>query len=338
MGMGTQALGEVAIAGGGAALLTWAWIAIARRAGMQDDPGHRRLHAQRTPRGGGFALMLAWFAAVLANSTGRLPGVEDGIPRLLLGAGLFTAIGLWDDLAPMHPAFKFLLQVLVAALLFVPASNGLDAPVALLLGLGLVYFVNIWNFMDGSNGMIAIQSLLVALALALWPGQEAALRGLACLLAVACAGFLPFNFPRARVFLGDAGSFGLGAALFLLLLASCRAGAMQPWQALLLCTPMLLDSAFTLARRVLAGRRFWRAHREHLYQYAVRKGHSHARVALVYAGFTALAWLLALAGQGNQSAKVAVALLGLPWLAGIALCLGLRRRWLARPLRTGSHG
>jgi UDP-N-acetylmuramyl pentapeptide phosphotransferase/UDP-N-acetylglucosamine-1-phosphate transferase len=123
-----------------------------------------------------------------------------------------------------------------------------------------------------------------------------------------------------------------------MLLASCRSGAMQPWQALLLCTPMLLDSAFTLARRVLRGRRFWRAHREHLYQYAVRKGHSHARVALAYAGATALAWLLALAGQGNHSSIVAVALPALAWLGGAALYFALRQRWLGKPLRTGSQG
>ena len=338
MGFGAQALTGLALAGGGAALLTWAWIAIAHRIGMHDDPGHRRLHDQRTARGGGVALMLAWLGAVWLAFDGDLTGGDGAIARLLLGASLYTACGLWDDVASLRPALKFALQVLVAAVVFLPAGGELDAPVALLLGFGLVYFVNIWNFMDGSNGMIGSQSLLVALALALWPGQDAAMRVAALLLAVACAGFLPFNFPRARVFLGDAGSLGLGAALYLMLLASCRSGAMQPWQALLLCTPMLLDSAFTLARRVLRGRRFWRAHREHLYQYAVRKGHSHARVALAYAGATALAWLLALAGQGNHSSIVAVALPALAWLGGAALYFALRQRWLGKPLRTGSQG
>jgi len=169
----------------------------------------------------------------------------------------------------------------------------------------------------------------------LWPGQAPWLRAGGLALAAACAGFLPFNFPRARVFLGDAGSLALGAALFVLLLVSWRRGVMAWWQVLLLCTPMLLDPTLTLARRVWRRRRFWRAHREHLFQYAVRVGYTHAEVAIVYVVATAIGWLLALAPMGEHADAVGIGLLVLAWGAAGFVYVGLRRRWLGRNMHGG---
>jgi len=321
-----------------AAIATWAWIALARRWQVQDEPGHRRLHATPTPRGGGVAVALAWwiatgFALAMSPATTMSP-----LPWLLLVTGGFFACGLLDDLLGLSVVTKLALQVVLAVAVFtqmLPAPVRENLPLLVFLWLALLYFVNAWNFMDGSNGMIAVQSLLIALALGTWPGQDPGLQVAALALAGACLGFLPFNLPRARVFLGDSGSFLLGSAVFALLLASCWAAVLHPVQALLLASVMLLDSALTLARRILSGRRFWRAHREHLFQYAVRKGHSHARVALAYGLLTVLAWLLARCLTGQRSFNVIIAVPTLVWGGGAVAYVLLRRRWLRRtkPMR-----
>jgi UDP-N-acetylmuramyl pentapeptide phosphotransferase/UDP-N-acetylglucosamine-1-phosphate transferase len=331
----------VAAAALGAALLTAAWtrLLVRLQAGA-DEPKQRGLHAVRTPRAGGFPLLLAWALALLFAFGFAGEAMVGPLAWLLAIPGLFMLLGLVDDFLPLPAALKLLLQLAFAALALHHAWPGvpeLGLPAALLAGLALVAFVNFWNFMDGSNGMIGWQSLLIALAVALWPGQAWWLSAAGLGLAAACAGFLPFNFPRARVFLGDAGSLGLGAALFLMLLLSWRHGVMAWWQALLLCTPMLLDTSLTLARRILRGRRFWQGHREHLFQYAVRVGHSHATVAFAYAAATALAWLGALALAGNQSPAAGVWLLALAWGAGTVAYVALRRRWLGRNMRRGGH-
>jgi len=316
-----------------AALATMAWIALANRWRVQDEPGFRRMHSQPTPRGGGAGLALGWWVGIFLACAWAAPDVVSPLPWLLLVTGGYLACGLVDDFSTLSALGKFALQVALAVAVFTPLLpadlRGNFLALAALL-LGLLYFVNAWNFMDGSNGMIAIQTLLIALAVGTWPGQDAglALAGLA--LAGACLGFLPLNFPTARVFLGDAGSLMLGSAVYLLLLASCAVGTMNLAQALLLASVVLLDTGLTLARRILRGKPFWRAHREHLYQYAIRRGHSHPKVALFYGGGTVLAWFLAHSIQGVRSTIVIIAAPTLAWVCALALYMSLRRRWLER--------
>ena len=337
----TPAAAGAAVATLVSAAATWTWIALARRWRVQDEPGRRRLHAQPTPRGGGVAIGIGWWLATALACSWSPAGIVSPLPWLMLVTSAFLALGLLDDFAGLSPRTKLALQILLAACVFtplLPAEIRGHLPAVAGLCLALLYFVNVWNFMDGSNGMIACQSLLIALALATWPGQEAGLRVAALALAGACLGFLPFNFPRARVFLGDAGSFLLGSALFLLLLASCGAGVLHPVQALLLASVVLLDTGLTLARRILRGKPFWRAHREHLYQYAVRLGHSHARVALAYSGCTLAAWLLA---RGLDDFRSSIIIYAVPALAlgfGAAAHLMLRRHWLGSRRIMGGQG
>jgi UDP-N-acetylmuramyl pentapeptide phosphotransferase/UDP-N-acetylglucosamine-1-phosphate transferase len=311
------------------ALLTCAWIALARARQLHDLPGQRRLHLTPTPRGGGIAIAIVFAAAAwLVGSRANAPGVSS----LAVGVGLFSVFGLLDDLLPIPALVKFILQLLAALVLVGGISRGWATDWLLLAGSVLLcaYTVNIWNFMDGSNGLIATQALLVSLALAFWPGQSAAFSLAALALAGACLGFLPFNFPSARVFLGDIGSHAIGAAMFGLLLLSWHAGVVDFAQVLMMSTVVLLDTGFTLARRMLTGRRIWRAHRDHLYQYAVRKGHSHARVCLYYAVWTGFAILLALISDRFHSSFVTSCLLIFSWLFGTLVYFGLRRRWLDR--------
>jgi UDP-N-acetylmuramyl pentapeptide phosphotransferase/UDP-N-acetylglucosamine-1-phosphate transferase len=318
------------------ALATLAWIALAKRWQVQDAPGQRRLHAQPTPRGGGVGIGIGWSLATLL-ACAWLAAPTAPVFFLWPVCGAFMACGLLDDFVSLPATGKLALQVLVAVAVLTPFLPREVSGNWIALGavwLGLLYFVNAWNFMDGSNGMIAIQSLVLALAVGTWPGQEPGLALASLALAGACLGFLPLNFPRAKVFLGDAGSLLLGSALYLLLLASCREGVMSPVQALLLATVVLADTALTLSRRILKGKAFWRAHREHLFQYAVRRGHSHARVALAYGAASVLAWLLALSLRGPHSTIVTAAVPLLAWGIAIAIYLSLRRRWLMRNRKT----
>ncbi|MFA6986886.1 MAG: lipopolysaccharide biosynthesis protein, partial [Arenimonas sp.] len=304
------------LAAAGCGLLTLAWIRFARLKQIQDHPGQRRLHELPTPRGGGIAIAITVIVA-LFWLTSIYPQASSST-GLAFGLAAFAALGLLDDVAPVSAPVKFVLQLLAATALIAGVSQGWGLGWFAMAGLivACCYVVNIWNFMDGSNGMVAVQALLIALAMAFWPGQPWDLRLFALALAGACAGFLPFNLPKARVFLGDVGSHVLGAAVFGLMLLAWRSGTIDVFQALLLGTVLLLDSGYTLLRRLLGGRKFWRAHRDHLYQYAVRRGHSHVRVCLSYAAGTVISIALALSANDSRSSIVLAGLLILNWLLG----------------------
>jgi len=325
------------------AVLTAGWTALARRRGIEDAPGQRRLHAAPTPRGGGIAIacvlllaMLAWPPAGLGPGAGLLPWWG-----LVGGLALFTLVGALDDLRPMPVLAKFGGQWIAGAVLawslLLGSPDGFGWLAYGIVLVGTVYFVNIWNFMDGSNGLVAVQSLLLSLALALWPGQGADLRLMGLVLAGACVGFLPFNLPLARVFLGDAGSHLLGAAVFALLVLSWRRGVIGLPAALLLPSAMLADSGLTLLRRALAGRPIWRAHREHLYQYAVRSGYSHLTVCLAYAAWTLLFIAVSLICDSFRSSLVIWVSFTLCFVSAPALDYWLRRRWLSPGTRRGAE-
>jgi len=309
-------------------LLTWLWIRFARSRQIQDHPGQRRLHEFPTPRGGGIAIALVLLAVIAWVARGQAGSVE--LIGLALGVGLFSLLGLLDDLLPVSAVVKFILQLIAATVLILFATQdwSLHWLALTFLVVACCYLVNVWNFMDGSNGLIAVQALMIALALAFWPGQSLPLRIVALALAGACTGFLPFNLPAARVFLGDVGSHALGAAVFGLLLLAWHEGIISWIQSLLMASVVLLDSGYTLLRRGLAGRPVWRAHRDHLYQYAVRRGHSHLKVCIFYGACTALTILLALSVNQFRSSIVPASLLIVVWLLGTLAYFGLRHHWL----------
>lgn len=307
-----------AVAATASAALTAAWIVLARRRDLVDAPGARRLHSAPTPRGGGIGIAVV---SVLVFA------LWSGSWALAAGVALFAFVGLADDLWALHAAPKLGLQLLAAAL--VASGSGLSYwPAWAVAAVTLAYLVNAFNFMDGSNGLLALQGLVLAVAIAAWPGQYEGFALAGWALAGACLGFLPFNLPRARVFLGDVGSHAIGAAVGTLLLVSCVYGTLPVAAALLMLTPVLVDTVLTLARRALAGKPVWRAHREHLYQYAARSGHSHLAVALAYAGWTVASVGMALVALTLRSSSVMWALFIVNVLGGGAAYFGMRRVWL----------
>lgn len=281
------------------ALLAAALTAVARhyalRRQLLDHPGERRSHSVATPRGGGIAIVATVLLAALAGAL-VVPAWTPMLGGFAIGLVLVAGIGWWDDHRPLPALSRLCVHMLAAALLALLVWRATGNPVqAVLLFLLATALVNLWNFMDGINGIACSQALVASLALATVMPGPSALAALA--LAAACLGFLPFNFPRARIFMGDVGSGALGYVLAALTgLASVTSGL--NWLLLLVpLAPFLVDAGFTLLSRMLAGQRWTQPHTQHVYQRAVKAGFSHGRV-------TALYILLGLAGWAAMVAAV----------------------------------
>ena len=275
---------------------TYLALLYARSRGLVDAPGERRSHATPTPRGGGIGIVVACLVMLLAIAADD----ARALPWALIAMGLLlvAGIGWWDDHRPLHAWPRLLVHAIAAALLgwacWLQGASPLAAIGGSLLALGLI---NAWNFMDGIDGLAASQAMLCGLGLA-WvlSGPWAAL-GVA--IAGACLGFLPFNLPRANVFLGDVGSGALGYVIAVLLAAGFAETPFAGWAILLLAPmAMLVDTSLTLCWRVQRGERWWHAHVQHLFQRSSRR-HGHARVTLAYALWTlgAIGLMLVLTGQ-----------------------------------------
>lgn len=332
-----------------AGVLVFAMMAYARRRGLLDQPGQRRLHRRPTPRGGGAGAVLALALGLLLLRL--LPGAA--LPwrwtLLWLPALLLTAlVGALDDhrglgIGPRLGA-HLAAGALLALSLWAQLAAAFAPPLALLLAAALVlataWSINLHNFMDGSDGLLAMQVFTLALAFAWMAARsdQPALLALALLLAAALAGFLPFNLPlpRARVFMGDVGSGAFGFMLAALAFAGVARGAWPLPAALLLVSAFAVDAGATLLSRIWRGRRWWRPHREHLYQWLARARHSHAQALLIYLGWNLLLAIpLALWAQ-HDAALGWWLVIGLYMLAGVAWWRG-KRACCRAPRRHGNR-
>jgi UDP-N-acetylmuramyl pentapeptide phosphotransferase/UDP-N-acetylglucosamine-1-phosphate transferase len=265
---------------------TRALIPLLRRRGILDHPNARSLHRVATPRGGGIALtgtvLLLW--AVLGMAGGASPVVIG----IVLGTLLVAIVSWIDDLRGLSPALRLAVQALAVAMGLValpPGANPLAAalgpgPYRLVVGIVWLWWLNLFNFMDGIDGLAASEAAAIGLGLLLFGavgvGLDPQLAWLSAAILGAALGFLVWNWPPARIFLGDVGSTTAGYLTGFLLLAVAAAGG---WQlALVLPLYFFADATITLARRLLRGERPWRAHRQHFYQLAVARGLAHAAV------------------------------------------------------------
>lgn len=256
--------------------------------GLLDRPNSRSSHVQTRPRGGGLGIVAGMIVGlVIADWLG---GGANLVPwGLIGGAALVALIGLRDDLAPVSPLVRLIVQTGAAVAVVslyggfetFPLPAPLDWPVGaagmFLAVLWIVGVTNFFNFMDGADGLAAGQACLTwaALCLVLW---DAPVRVVPLCGFVATAAFLLRNWAPARVFLGDVGSGWLG---FLLAGMPLAAGTASPEPlALLVATSLglfLIDPTVTLARRAARGARLMASHREHAYQQLIVPGQSHAR-------------------------------------------------------------
>ena len=287
------------------ALLTLLAIGYARRNNVIDQPGQRRSHSSPTPRGGGIGIVLSVLLGLGALAL-LLPEVT--LPLRLMGSiALLAAIGWIDDHRPLPAWLRLLVQFAAVAVWLLPLLRVVLSPpdvpdqqldtstletagIATLLGFLTLWSINLHNFMDGIDGLLAAQAIFVLGALAWLALRDAeSMRALQLGMWVAAlAGFLPFNFPRARVFMGDVGSGVVGLLVAVAVLWQTSIAQVAAATGFIAVSAFAVDATCTLLSRMLGGRRWYRAHREHLYQWLARSGMSHARVVAWYMGWNLL--------------------------------------------------
>lgn len=302
-----------------------------------DVPNSRSSHSVPTPRGGGVAIVVAFIVALpLVGWIGHV-----SIPNLLAvgGAGILVAIiGFMDDHGHIAARWRLLGHFCAAiwSLFWLdgfPALNFFGSPIDLgwighiLAALYIVWVLNLYNFMDGIDGIASVEAICVCLGACLlyWLSGFSGLIWLPVVLASAVFGFLIWNFPPARIFMGDAGSGFLGVILGVLSIQAAWVSSQLLWAWLILLGVFIVDATFTLFRRLLRGDKVYEAHRSHAYQFASRQVGRHLLVTLAV-GAINVGWLLPVA--------LCVTLLGLDGAIGLVIAY-VPLVWLAVKFRAG---
>ncbi len=271
-----------------------------------DVPNERSSHSAPTPRGGGVGIVAVFLLIVAWLSVKN--GLPNGLAAALIGGGMAVAgIGLLDDHYQISARLRILIHFAAAgwALWWLHGVGPLQVgaynwdfgwfgqAVALV---GLVWMTNLYNFMDGIDGIAAVESVCVSGLGALmltWVGLGGLATG-ALVLMGASAGFLLWNWQPAKIFMGDVGSGFLGFVFGVLAIASTRERPLLIWPWVILLSVFVVDSTLTLLRRFMTGARWYEAHRSHAYQHAARRWSSHSRVTLAIATVN-IVWLFPLA-------------------------------------------
>lgn len=301
------------------------------RSGFMDFPNYRSSHVVPVPRGGGVGVVVAFLSAVIWVLSWHVIPVQ--LAYALVGGGLAIAIaGILDDRFGLPAWPRLAVHALAAAwalcclnaMQLHPITEGI---VWSWVGyaaefVGLIWLTNLYNFMDGIDGLAGMEAVLVSIFGAVLLIQDG-LQGYSLLLwslAAACLGFLVWNWPPAKIFMGDVGSGFLGFTLGTLALFSSKSRPELIWPWLILLAAFLVDAGFTLLRRLISRARWYDAHRSHAYQHAAQDWGSHAKVTLAVAAINA-GWLFPLAWAAyryRQAAPAFAALATVP-LVYIAL-------------------
>lgn len=286
---------------------------------MVDIPNHRSSHTVPTPRGGGVAIVIA-IVAMLGLLTWLLPEQRKTAVGILGGGLLVAAIGLLDDRFELSAKIRLCVQLLAATWLLAWVGGigpitllGVDLhlvglPVAVLF---IVWSTNVFNFMDGLDGFAGGQAIVAAMA-----GAFLCLRGGDSLLAFtmlatcgAAAGFLVWNWPPAKIFMGDGGSGFLGFLFAATAIAAHKHGTISLTAGVMLVMIFLVDATLTLIRRIVQGEQWYKPHRSHAYQLATQLGASHKQVTIVSIGFFSIAAALAIfAADGSRTSTLLIVL------------------------------
>ncbi len=299
---------------------------------MVDYPTERSSHKTATPRGGGMSIVIVFLCALpMLNMWFEIQ--NNSIWALVGAGGAVALVGFVDDHLNVSLAWRLVTQFCGAiwALTWLGGMPPLDifgyAFDLSWLGhfLGVVYLVwliNIFNFMDGINGIASIEVITVCVSgvvLYLLISEDMGELSILLLMISAVVGFIFWNFPKARIFLGDAGSGFLGMVLGVFSIHAAYIESDLFWGWIILFGVFVVDATITLMRRVMLGEKYYVAHRNHAYQYSARKYDSHSAISLAV-GAINLFWLLPVAvlvtiGLLDGIVGVLVAYTPLVWLA-----------------------
>jgi UDP-N-acetylmuramyl pentapeptide phosphotransferase/UDP-N-acetylglucosamine-1-phosphate transferase len=249
---------------------------------MFDIPNERSLHDVPTPKGGGIAITLTWYAGITTLYYSGI--IERNLYFALLSGAMLAFVSLIDDIKGLRPIFRLIVHFLTAILAFyflgglrplvMPELNinynYIIYPLAII---GMVWFINLFNFMDGVDGFASVEVITVASVLFLMSWN------LISILLIACVtGFLCWNWPRAKIFMGDVGSTQLGFILVVLGIYFHNTYEFSILNWIMLTSPFWFDATLTLLRRWRNGEKLSEAHRKHVYQRIVQAGFSHEKV------------------------------------------------------------
>jgi Fuc2NAc and GlcNAc transferase len=256
-----------------------------------DYPGERRAHGRPTPRGGGLAVLFGLVVA-LTLVTRAEPGIGPAVGfAIALGA-----LGWLDDRYDLPVRWRLLVQLVISVAMVASVGGITEIRLGpwwitgawlwnLLAVLGAVWLINLHNFMDGSDGLASTQGIWSGLAFgAVFAGSGHRAEALvAWCLAAAFAGFLVWNRPPARIFMGDTGSILLGGMVAWLTISGVASGALSVSLAAMICVVFVVDATATLLRRLIRGERWYTPHRQHAYQRLTRRGWHSGQVLALYA-------------------------------------------------------
>lgn len=313
--------------------LTFAVRRYATGHGIVDEPNHRSSHVMATPRAGGLSIVFV-VAIWLVLAWLWIDAISSSLAFALLGGSIpLAVVGLTDDRAGLPVSVRFVVHVaavvfalLVTGGIAVAGGSSVSWGWQALAGIACLWFVNLFNFMDGIDGIAAMEAVFVSAASALllgWLGAPSGLTWTWLALAGACLGFLWHNWSPARIFMGDTGSGFLGFVIAVLLVVSTQVTGFSVWTAVILVSAFGADATVTLLRRVASGHGWSVPHRSHTYQRLARRWASHARVTTAYLALNVLVIFPAAAVSVIEptlapivAIAVFVALSGLAWGLG----------------------
>jgi Fuc2NAc and GlcNAc transferase len=245
-------------------------------------PNERSLHEVPTPKGGGIAIVLSWYTGLTIF---YLTGIIEKRLFLSLASGILIAVvSLLDDIFNIKPLIRLIVHFIAAALAFyflnglrpliIPQLhfdyNFIVFPLAII---GIVWFINLYNFMDGVDGFVSVEAIILCTVLFVFSWNPVNILLISCI-----GGFLCWNWPKAKIFMGDTGSTQLGFVLVVLGIYFHNKMDFSILNWIMLTSPFWFDATITLFRRWKNGENISEGHRKHLYQRLVRMGYSHEQV------------------------------------------------------------
>lgn len=309
--------------------------------GLLDRPNHRSSHSQPTPRIGGICLVLGALCSCLVFTVTSQVPLSSMSLYTLIALSMVSALGLFDDRFSLAAGIRLTIQLLIAGFIawliwqggyFEGASQISIRSLTwtAIVSLGVVALLittstNFFNFMDGINGLVGLFCAWGLGVLGLI-APDKSMSVVALSLSGASFGFLFFNWGKAKVFMGDAGSTTLGFFVGTLAIWGSFEGYWHWTLPSLIFAPLLLDALLTLLRRIFQGERFWEAHRSHVYQRLTQMGWSHQRVALVFNIFGFIGLLIS--SSLNASSSLVRLVVAILWLFFIASLLIVTSRWI----------